>query len=126
MDGRHAGRPQIATLIACVLGYTLVVWATASNAFFSQIVRLQPERGQVVVTGGPYQACGIRLMPGRSCSSWPSPVLLASWWAMIPSAMGAVLLVLRTALEDRTLRADLTGYAEYAGRVRFRLLPGVW
>ncbi len=117
---------QLAALALCIVGYTLVVWATASNAFFSQIVRLQPERGQVVVTGGPYHLVRHPAYAGAIVFELAAPVLLASWWAMIPSALGAVLLILRTGLEDRTLRTDLAGYAEYAGRVRFRLLPGVW
>jgi protein-S-isoprenylcysteine O-methyltransferase Ste14 len=54
------------------------------------------------------------------------PVLLASWWALIPSGLNAIVVVLRTALEDRTLQAELTGYADYARQVRHRLLPGVW
>ena len=53
-------------------------------------------------------------------------VLLASWPALIASGLSVALLILRTALEDRTLRAELTGYAGYARRVRYRLLPGIW
>jgi protein-S-isoprenylcysteine O-methyltransferase Ste14 len=117
---------QLAALALCIVGYTLVVWATASNAFFSQIVRLQPERGQVVVAGGPYHLVRHPAYAGAIVFELAAPVLLASWWAMIPSALGAFLLILRTSLEDRTLRADLAGYAKYADRVRFRLLPGVW
>jgi protein-S-isoprenylcysteine O-methyltransferase Ste14 len=117
---------QLAALALCIVGYTLVVWATASNAFFSQIVRLQPERGQVVVAGGPYQLVRHPAYAGAIVFELAAPVLLGSWWAVIPSALGAFLLILRTSLEDRTLRADLAGYAEYADRVRFRLLPGVW
>jgi protein-S-isoprenylcysteine O-methyltransferase Ste14 len=52
--------------------------------------------------------------------------LLASWWAMAASAWCASLLVLRTALEDRTLQAELPGYVDYARRVRYRLVPGIW
>jgi protein-S-isoprenylcysteine O-methyltransferase Ste14 len=54
------------------------------------------------------------------------PILLASWWAMIPSLLAFLLTVLRTALEDRTLQDELSGYHDYAQRTRFRLLPGVW
>jgi protein-S-isoprenylcysteine O-methyltransferase Ste14 len=108
---------QLAALVLCIAGYTLVVWATASNAFFSQIVRLQSERGQDVVTGGPYHFVRHPAYAGAIVFELAAPVLLASWWAMIPSALGAVLLILRTGLEDRTLQAELTGYAEYAGRV---------
>ncbi len=52
--------------------------------------------------------------------------LLASWWAIIAGGLCAILVILRTALEDRTLQAELTGYVDYARRVRYRLLPGVW
>ena len=51
---------------------------------------------------------------------------LGSVWALIPVGVAACLLVVRTALEDRTLQQELDGYREYAGRVRYRLLPGVW
>jgi protein-S-isoprenylcysteine O-methyltransferase Ste14 len=117
---------QIAALIICVLGYVPVVWATASNAFFSQIVRIQPERGHAVVTGGPYRYVRHPAYSGAILFELASPILLASWWAMIPSGLNAILLVLRTVLEDRTLQAELTGYADYARQVRYRLLPGVW
>jgi protein-S-isoprenylcysteine O-methyltransferase Ste14 len=117
---------QLAALVLCIVGYTLVVWATASNAFFSQIVRLQPDRNQGVVTGGPYHFVRHPAYAGAIVFELAAPVLLASWWAMIPGALGAFLLILRTGLEDRTLQAELAGYAEYAGRVRHRLLPGGW
>jgi len=55
-----------------------------------------------------------------------TPLLLGSWWALIPGGLIAILFVIRTALEDRTLRDELPGYADYAERVRYRLLPGVW
>ena len=52
--------------------------------------------------------------------------LLASWWAIVAGGLCAILLILRAALEDRTLRAELPGYAAYARQVRYRLVPGVW
>jgi protein-S-isoprenylcysteine O-methyltransferase Ste14 len=55
-----------------------------------------------------------------------APLLLGSWWAFIPSFLSGVGLLLRTALEDRMLRQELAGYAQYAQRVRFRLIPGLW
>ena len=117
---------QIGALAVCVLGYALGVWATASNAFFSQIVRIQPERGHMVATGGPYQYVRHPAYVGTILYELAVPVLLASWWALIPGGLNAILLVLRTALEDRTLRAELKGYADYSGQVRYRLLPGIW
>jgi protein-S-isoprenylcysteine O-methyltransferase Ste14 len=117
---------QIAALILCVLGYALFVWATASNAFFSQIVRIQSERGHTVVAGGPYHYVRHPAYFGAILYELAVPVLLASWWALIASGLNAILLILRTALEDRTLQAELTGYVDYARQVRYRLLPGIW
>jgi protein-S-isoprenylcysteine O-methyltransferase Ste14 len=117
---------QIAALAVCALGYALVVWATASNPFFSQIVRIQSERGQTVATGGPYRYVRHPAYVGSILYELAVPILLASWWALIVSVVNAILLVLRTALEDRTLQAELDGYAEYARQVRHRLLPGIW
>jgi protein-S-isoprenylcysteine O-methyltransferase Ste14 len=117
---------QMAALIVCVLGYALFVWATASNAFFSQIVRIQAERGHTVVTGGPYRYIRHPAYTGAILFELAVPVLLASWWALIASGLGVILLFLRTALEDRTLQAELTGYVDYARLVRYRLLPGIW
>jgi protein-S-isoprenylcysteine O-methyltransferase Ste14 len=117
---------QIVALAVCALGYALVVWATAANAFFSQIVRIQSECGHAVVTGGPYRYVRHPAYVGAILYELAAPVLLASWWALIPSGLNAILLVLRTALEDRTLQTGLTGYADYARQVRHRLLPGIW
>jgi protein-S-isoprenylcysteine O-methyltransferase Ste14 len=117
---------QLAAWAACALGYALFVWATASNAFFAQIVRIQSERGHAVATGGPYRYVRHPAYLGAIVYELAVPVLLASWWAMIPSVLGAFLLLLRTALEDCTLQTELAGYADYARQVRHRLLPGMW
>jgi protein-S-isoprenylcysteine O-methyltransferase Ste14 len=58
--------------------------------------------------------------------SRPAPTALGSRLALIPAALLVALLVVRTALEDRTLQRELRGYPEYASRTRFRLIPGVW
>jgi protein-S-isoprenylcysteine O-methyltransferase Ste14 len=110
----------------CVLGYALFVWATASNTFFSQIVRIQSERGHTVVTGGPYHYVRHPAYVGAILYELAVPILLASWWALIASGLSAILLILRTALEDRALQSELTGYIDYARQVRHRLLPGIW
>lgn len=117
---------QIAALTVCALGYALVVWATASNAFFSQIVRIQSERGHAVATGGPYHYVRHPAYVGAMLYELAVPVLLTSWWALIVSGLNFILLILRTALEDRTLQAELAGYVDYARQVRYRLIPGVW
>ena len=55
-----------------------------------------------------------------------APLLLGSWWALIPGVLAAMMLVVRTALEDKTLREELPGYVEYTKQTRYRLLPGIW
>lgn len=120
------GVAQVTALIVCILGYALVVWATASNPFFSQIVRIQSERGHVVVTGGPYHYVRHPAYAGAIVYELAVPILLASWWASIASGLSVILLILRTALEDRTLQAELIGYVDYTRQVRYRLAPGIW
>ncbi len=117
---------QIAALIVCVSGYALVVWATVSNAFFSQIVRIQHERDHQVARGGPYRYVRHPAYIGAILYELTVPVLLASWWSLLLSSLSAALLILRTMLEDRTLQAELPGYVEYARQVPYRLLPGLW
>ena len=117
---------QIIAMIVAALGYALVVWATGTNAFFSQIVRIQTERGHTVVTSGSYQFVRHPAYIGTILFELATPVMLGSWWALIPGGFSAMLYVVRTALEDKTLQAELEGYQEYAGRTRYRLLPGVW
>lgn len=112
--------------VVFALGYALFGWAMVSNPFFSQVVRIQRERGHVAVSAGPY---GYVRHPGYVGQLWASlavPLLLGSLWGLVPAGLSAALIVLRTALEDRTLRTELEGYAAYAGRVRFRLFPGLW
>jgi len=112
---------------ACFLaGYGLFTWAMASNPFFSTIVRIQKDRGHTVVDTGPYRAVRHPGYVGWIVSALATPVLLGSSWALVPAALGSCLMVARTALEDRTLRRELPGFADYAVRVRYRLLPWVW
>ncbi|HEX9029310.1 MAG TPA: isoprenylcysteine carboxylmethyltransferase family protein [Anaerolineales bacterium] len=117
---------QIAALTVCVLGYGLFVWAIASNAYFSQIVRIQTERRHTVASHGPYRYMRHPAYFGSILLELAVPFLLASWWVLIPSAICTLLLILRTVLEDRTLQSELAGYTEYSSQVQYRLLPGVW
>jgi len=117
---------QVIALAICVLGYALVVWATASNPFFSQIVRIQPERGHTVVTAGPYRYVRHPAYIGAILFELAVPVLLASWGVLAISGLGALLLIIRTALEDHTLQTELPGYVDYSRQVRHRLVPGIW
>lgn len=117
---------QLAALVVNVLGFSLISWAMLTNAFFSGTVRIQDERGHVVVSEGPYRYVRHPGYVGLIVCGFMLPLIMDSRWALVPAALGASLLVFRTSLEDRTLRKELPGYDEYAGRVRCRLLPGVW
>jgi protein-S-isoprenylcysteine O-methyltransferase Ste14 len=117
---------QIAALTVCVLSYALLTWAMVSNTFFSQIVRIQSDRDHAVATDGPYRYVRHPAYVGMILFELAIATLLASWWALIASGLCAILLILRTALEDRTLQAELTGYVDYARQVPYRLLPGIW
>jgi protein-S-isoprenylcysteine O-methyltransferase Ste14 len=117
---------QIVTLVIAVLGYALGTWAMAANAFFSQIVRIQEDRGHTVVTDGPYRFVRHPGYVGTIAFELATPVMLGSLWALIAGVLAALLLVVRTALEDRTLQKELEGYTQYAQQTRYRLLPGVW
>ncbi len=117
---------QIAGAALYVLGFVWFMWAMASNRFFSTIVRIQKDRGHTVETGGPYRFVRHPAYASMLWSSLGTVLLLGSLWALIPLGVFITLNVVRTALEDRTLRTELPGYEAYAQRVRYRLLPGVW
>ncbi|UCC83557.1 MAG: isoprenylcysteine carboxylmethyltransferase family protein [Gemmatimonadota bacterium] len=117
---------QLGTLAIAVPAILLANWAMKSNEFFSLFFRIQRERGHHVVTGGPYQYVRHPGYAGGLAFNLATPLLLGSLWALIPAATIAFLFVLRTALEDSALQAELDGYTDYTRRVRYRLLPGVW
>ena len=117
---------QLAGLLVNILGYGLFLWAMVSNAFFAEGVRIQEERGHRVAKNGPYRYVRHPGYAGAILSGLATPFLLGSLWALIPAAVMAVLYVLRTGLEDRTLRDELPGYEEYTQQTSARLLPGVW
>jgi protein-S-isoprenylcysteine O-methyltransferase Ste14 len=130
-DGRFHWSPM--SWWACLFGYALLIsglagltWAQAVNKFFEPTVRIQADRGQRVIDTGPYAlvrhpgyVSGLAVFVGMA-------LCLGSVWALIPAVISSLLLVLRTQWEDQTLQAELPGYREYAQRVRFKLIPGVW
>ncbi len=108
------------------LSLAWVFWVMKSNTFLSSFVRIQDDRDQVVVSSGPYRFVRHPMYAGMLFMFWGIPLLLGSWLALIPAVLNAVLFVVRTALEDRTLQAELPGYKDYVEKVRYRLIPGVW
>ena len=113
-------------LLIFIPGAALFTWSMVANPFFEKTVRIQTDHGHRVVDTGPYAY--VRHPGYAGFIGWilSSPLLLASAWALLPALLAVVGIAIRTALEDRTLQAELPGYREYAARVRFRLIPGVW
>ena len=124
-----AGLPDLLWLIGVAIfvsGWMFFTWCSFANPFFEAMVRIQTDEGHYVIDKGPYS---IVRHPGYVCfiaTFLSTPLLLPSVWISVVSFLMALTFVIRTALEDRTLQAELPGYAEYASRVRFRLIPGVW
>ncbi len=112
--------------IGVLLGYAFSSWAMVANRFFSGMVRIQAERGHSVVTAGPYRYVRHPGYAGSVASGLALPLLLGTAWAFVPTLVHVSLIIMRTRLEDRVLQAELAGYAEYAGRTKYRLVPGLW
>lgn len=117
----------------CVVGYALLLvgvgittWAEGVNKFFEPTVRIQTERGHVVIDTGPYAIVRHPGYVGGFFTAAGMALSLGSLWAFIPAGLASLLLIVRTQWEDQTLQAELTGYKEYTERVRYKLIPGVW
>lgn len=113
-------------LLGLFAAWSLVIRAFRVNAFLAEYVRIQTERGHTVCTTGPYRIIRHPMYVAVIVTVFLVPVLLGSLYALIPAGLIAALFVLRTALEDRTLRAELAGYEEYSRTVRWKLVPGIW
>ncbi len=116
----------LAGLAIFIPGSAMLTWSMVVNPFFEKTVRIQTDHGHRVIDTGPYAY--VRHPGYLGFVGWmlSTPLLLASVWAFVPAMLAVVGIMIRTALEDRTLHAELPGYPEYAARVRFRLIPGVW
>jgi protein-S-isoprenylcysteine O-methyltransferase Ste14 len=109
-----------------VAGTIPIAFASVYNPFLELAVRLQQDRGQVPVQSGPYRYVRHPMYVGLLLMFVAWPLVLGSWWSALPLAALAVAYIVRTALEDRTLREHLPGYQDYCQLTRYRLLPGVW
>lgn len=113
-------------LLMVATGGSFTAWAVAHNRYFSAFVRIQRDRGHRVVDTGPYRLVRHPGYAGSLLHMFGTALALGSLWAVPVAAIVSLVLAVRTALEDRTLHAELEGYAHYARRVRFRLVPGLW
>jgi protein-S-isoprenylcysteine O-methyltransferase Ste14 len=113
--------------LAMLLASTcFVMWVMHENSFASAAVRLQTERSHRVVDSGPYAWVRHPMYSGAIVFFVGAALLLGSWWGVAMSLLFVVLFAIRAGIEERTLTAGLPDYADYAARVRYRLLPGIW
>jgi protein-S-isoprenylcysteine O-methyltransferase Ste14 len=117
---------QVAGLVLVAVGGSLTNYAVAANKYFSALVRIQRDRGHCVVDTGPYRFVRHPGYAGSIVYMAGMAIALNSHVALAVAGVISLVIAVRTVLEDRTLHAELDGYAEYATRVRFRLVPGVW
>jgi protein-S-isoprenylcysteine O-methyltransferase Ste14 len=109
-----------------LFGYVFAAWALIANRFFSSVVRIQTDRGHVVCDSGPYRFVRHPGYAGNILPLFGIVLALGSVWTLIPAAVALIITVIRTVLEDQTLQEELQGYRDYARRVRFRLIPGIY
>jgi protein-S-isoprenylcysteine O-methyltransferase Ste14 len=133
LDGgrfRWSGEMPVALILISyviyLFGNGLASWAVSANPFFSSESRLQADRNQKVTRHGPYRFVRHPAYLAAILLWLVTGLLMASWYAVVPGLLAALMMFLRTVYEDRMLHAELPGYAEYAQQVRYRLCPGIW
>ena len=117
---------QGAGLALICLGAYLVWLTLKANSYAAPVVKLQKERGHRVATTGPYAYVRHPMYAGALLFIAGAPLLLGSWWGLAAGAGLVLVIAMRAVLEERTLMAELAGYADYAARVRYRLVPHLW
>ncbi|MCP3372552.1 methyltransferase family protein [Bradyrhizobium cajani] len=117
---------QALGLVLFLASTLFTMWVFRENSFAAPVVKLQAERAQHVISTGPYAHVRHPMYSGMILFFTGVPLLLGSWWGLAMVPLFLVLFAVRIGIEERTLREGLPGYADYAARVRYRLLPGVW
>ncbi|NLD48357.1 MAG: isoprenylcysteine carboxylmethyltransferase family protein [Clostridiaceae bacterium] len=113
-------------IILTASGQLLFLIAQKQNRFFSSTVRIQTDRGHVVCDTGLYKIVRHPAYMGSIIQSLGFPLIFGSIWSIIPVIISIILLTLRTNLEDKTLKNELTGYREYSDKTRYKIIPYVW
>jgi protein-S-isoprenylcysteine O-methyltransferase Ste14 len=119
-------RGQLAGLLGMALATGVFFWATWVNAFLSSVVRIQRDRGHHLVTDGPYRYVRHPFYTAMIVYLVCSGLALGSWLSLLPLPAWIAFFLDRIRLEERVLAEELEGYRDYARRVRYRLLPGIW
>lgn len=103
-----------------------ISWVMRENTYLSRVVEIQKERGHKVITTGPYKFVRHPMYVATLVLFFCLPPALGSLYGLIPAFFAAVMVIIRTHLEDKTLHRELEGYSDFAQKTRFRLIPGIW
>ncbi len=117
---------QVAGGLALLLSVWIIYRTMRANSFAAPVVKIQKERGQTVVSTGPYGYVRHPMYFGAIFFFAGTSLLLGSLWGLAWVPVFAALLCIRIPIEERALRAGLPGYDDYAARVRYRLIPLIW
>jgi protein-S-isoprenylcysteine O-methyltransferase Ste14 len=117
---------EMLALVAHAPCFLFIAWVTYENTHLSRVVKIADESEHQVITTGPYALVRHPMYAAVIVIVFALPLALGSRFGLIPAALLAVLMIVRTYLEDRTLHAELPDYAEYAKETRYRLIPGIW
>lgn len=117
---------QALGLVMYLASTAFIMWVFRENSFAAPVVKVQPGRHQHVVSTGPYAFVRHPMYSGIMLFFFGVPLLLGSWWGVATAPVFFLLFAVRTRIEERELMRGLPGYADYAARVRYRLLPGLF
>ncbi|RUU58768.1 isoprenylcysteine carboxylmethyltransferase family protein [Mesorhizobium sp. M2C.T.Ca.TU.002.02.1.1] len=117
---------QVIGALVLLVGIWICYLTMLENSFAAPVVKIQDERGQKVITTGPYGYVRHPMYAGAIVYFAGTALLLGSWWGLAAVFAFILLLAIRTFIEEKTLRTGLQGYDDYAARVRYKLIPMVW
>ncbi len=117
---------QTVGLAMYLVSTAFVMWVFRENSFAAPVVKVQSTRDHHVVSTGPYAFVRHPMYSGITLFFLGVPLLLGSWWGVAIALLFIVLFAIRTRIEERALIDGLPGYTDYAARVRYRLVPGIW
>lgn len=121
--------PSSAQWAGCGLvlaAFLFIYWVMRTNSFAAPVVKIQKDRGQAVITTGPYAVVRHPMYFGALFYTAGTSLVLGSWWGLATVPILALLFAIRIGIEEKTLRAGLEGYDDYARKVRWRLIPFIW
>jgi protein-S-isoprenylcysteine O-methyltransferase Ste14 len=126
-EDANAGVPlMVFGLVLYLVSTLLIMWVFQTNSFAAPVVKVQADRQHRVISSGPYAVVRHPMYASVMLFFIGVPLLLGSWWGLGFAPLFFAMFAARTRIEERTLVAGLTGYADYTARVPYRLVPGLW